>query len=262
MKKRKFLSIIFILSMFLIGIVTAADSTSIGCDPSGWKGWGELHQNKTICVTCPTCDFINFTSVNPDGEVFLNNVEMVKDGSSFCYEYTGQQLNQLGTFQLDGYSQLDSPLGLCFDITITGKQLSVGSYIISIIFILLLFVGVVWLNRKFDSKELEKLYNKIVVEYFKFKDNKSKGNMAYALLFTLAYAILKMIFVLYYLVIVLFLFIFNELIMAYSINTFSSLMPQLLTIALYSLALVGFVFIAVLYEVIRKLVKQISLLEF
>lgn len=254
MKSSKIL-FVFILAIFLISFVDASD---IGCANSGWQGYGKLNENKTIQITCPTCDFINISSTNPNGDIFLNNVGMSKDGVIFSYTFLGDNLNILGNYQIDGYSQLDEPLGLCFEVTLTGKSLSIGSYIISIIFILLLFVGVILLNIKFNEEEREKLYNKIVIQYFKFKTNDNKGNLAYAVLFTIAYAILKMIFVLYYLVILLFLFIFNELVTAYSINTFATLLPQIINIALYFLTVVGFVFIAILVEVLRRLMKQIG----
>lgn len=253
MRQVKLILTFLILSIFVISFVS-----SQGCETSGWKGFGQYGENKTICVTCTTCNFINFSLTDPSGNVTINNEEMIKDGSTFCNEFGGNELEQLGTFQIDGYSQLDTPLGLCFDITLTGKENSIWAYIMSIVFVILLFIGLVWLNIKFNKKEREKLYRKIVIEYFKFDSTKNKGNMAYALFYLIAYGILRMIFVLYYLLIVLFIFIFTEMVTAFGINTFATLMPQILVISVIGFALVFVLFISMFLEIIRDLIKDIQ----
>lgn len=253
MKQVKITLAFIFITLFVISLVSAQ-----GCADEGWKGIGKFGDNKTICVTCTTCDYINFTLTDPVGNLSLINQEMSQDGSTFCYEFDGDGLQTIGTFQIDGYSQLDLPLGLCFDITTTGQRISVFAYIMSIFFIIFLMVGLIWLNIKFNAKEREKLYKKIVIEYFKFSSNNNKGNLAYAIMYLIAYGILRMIFVLYYFIIVLFIFIFTEMTMAFGINTFSVLMPQILRISLFGLIIIGVVFIAILWEVIRELLLDIE----
>lgn len=253
MKQVKITLFFAVLLLFTISLVS-----SQGCADEGWKGVGKFGDNKTVCVTCTTCDYINFTMTNPEGNLSIINQEMFQSGSTFCYEFDGDDLQSIGTFQIDGYSQLDLPLGLCFDITPTGQRISVFAYIMSIFFIIFLFVGLVWINIKFNAKEREKLYKKIVIEYFRFSSSKDKGNLAYSILYLIAYGVLRMIFVLYYFIIILFIFIFTEMIMAFGINTFSVLMPQILRISLFGLIIVGVVFIAILYEVIKSLLLDIE----
>lgn len=251
-KSIKYFSFLLLL-LFAFSFVSAQ-----GCSDQGWKGWAKLNENKTIAIACPTCDYINISSTNPEGQIFLFDQEMTKNGSTFFYEFTGEQINQIGVYQIDGYSQLDIPLGLCFDSTLSGNEPSAAAYIIAIILVVCFLIFTIWINIKFNSGEREKLWNKMVTEYFTFSSNKNKGNLAYALLYTLVYAILRMIFVVYYLVALVFIFIFTEMVIAFSINTFLVLMPQVLNIVLLGLILIFVVFMAIFLEIIFKLIKEVG----
>lgn len=253
MKKTVIIFLTIMFSIFLTSFISAQ-----GCDGSGWKGYAKIHENKTICVTCPTCEGINFTATNADGNIFLVNEEMVQDVSTFCYEFTEAQNNLLGTYQIEGYSQLDTPLGLCYDVTLSGNEQFIAAHIIVLIFIILAFLGVIWINIKFNSKEREILYRKIITEYFKFNGNKNKSNLAYAVLYAVAYSMLRMIFIVYYLLFIVFLFVFTEIVESYSIVSLSSLMPQLINIFLLGLTVVFFVLIAILLEIVFTLIKDIG----
>lgn len=253
MKQVRIAALFLIFTFFFINLVPAQ-----GCDQAGWKGYGQLYENKTICVTCTTCDSINFSLTSPDGNIVISDAEMNKSGNTFCNEFDGQDLAVLGTFQIDGYSQLETPLGLCFDITLTGQESSIWAYIMSIVFVLLMLVGLIGLNIKFPAGEREKLYHKIVIEYFKFKSTAHGGNLGYALLYLIAYGMLRMIFVFYYLIILLFIFIFNEMVMAFGINTFAALMPQILVISFIGLSLIGIIFISMFLKIIRSLLEDVQ----
>ena len=253
MKKNVIILLLIITSISLISLVSAQ-----GCDGSGWKGFAKLSEEKTVCVTCTTCDSINFTATNPDGNVFLLNQNMTQNVSTFCYTFSGGQNSILGTYQIDGYSQLDTPLGLCYDVTLSGKETTIGSHIIVLIFIILAFIGVVWLNIKFNSKEREVLYRKIITEYFKFNGNRTKSNLAYAIMYGIAYAILRMIFVVYYLLYLLFIVVLTEIVSAYGVVSLSTLMPQLLKISLIGLTIIGVVFLAILTEIVFTLIRNIQ----
>ena len=244
-----------LLFLFLFSFISAQ-----GCSDQGWKGFAKLNENKTICVTCPTCDYINISSINPEGQIFLFDQEMLHNGSTFCYEFTGEQINQIGVYQIDGYSQLDIPLGLCFDSTLSGNEPSAAAYIIAIILVVCFLIFTIWINVKFNSEEREKLWHKIVTQYFTFTSDKNKSNLAYALLYTLAYAILRMIFVVYYLIALVFIFIFTEMVIAFSINTFLVLMPQVLNIVLLGLVIIFVVFMAIFLDIIFKLIKDVGLM--
>lgn len=229
-----------------------------GCADEGWKGFAKIGENKTVCLTCTTCDFINITTTNPDSEVFISNQEMEKDGATFCYTFLGEDINSVGTFQTDGYSQLDLPVGFCFDSTLSGKEVSSSAYIIVLIIISLSFLMLIWINIKFNSVEREKLWKNIVTEYFNFNNDKNKSNLAYALFYTLAYALLRMIFVVYYILFLVFIFIFNEFVIAFGINALAVLMPKILVITLRLFILIFIVFIAIFFNIIMDLIKEIE----
>ena len=247
-----------IMCVFFIFLFTISFTSALGCAEEGWRGYAKVGENKTVCVTCPTCNYINITVTNPNSEIYLTNVAMEKDENTFCYVFLGEDIIDVGTFQIDGFSQLDIPLGLCFDATLSGKATSSAAYIIALIFVALSLTGVILLNIKFNSAERDKLRTRMVTEYFKFTSDRNKSNLAYAILYTFAYAILRMIFVIYYLIALIFIVIFTELVTAFSINTFSTLMPQVLNIALLGLILIFVVFIAIFFEIIMNLIKDIG----
>ena len=107
------------ISLLLIMIMSFSLVLGQGCADEGWKGYGEAGENKTVAITCPTCDYINFTAINSTQEIFLDNVQMIKSGSTFSYTFNGSDLIGVGIYQVDGYSDLNTPLSFCFDITPT-----------------------------------------------------------------------------------------------------------------------------------------------
>lgn len=137
---------LLILLLFMLSLVTA-----IGCSDSGFVGDGKLGDNFTLIISCPTCDFINFTLTTPSKNVILNNVQMVQNGNNFEYLILGSNLTEVGTYYGNGGDN-NSPLGFCFDITKTGEELTQADsniYIIMtvsmlffflFIFVLMLFV--------------------------------------------------------------------------------------------------------------------------
>lgn len=258
MNKSKLLVSLLLVFFLVISVVNVVSAQSAqGCDGSGWKGRAQLYENKTVCVTCTTCNFINFTSTNGEGDVFLINQEMNKDGSTFCYEFNGTQNNVMGTYQIDGYSQLEVPLGLCYDVTLSGKVASVGAYIIILILIFASFIGLIWFNIRFNAERRELLYDKIIKNYFRFKSNKSRTNSAYLLLLVLAYGILRLMFAIYYLIIFTFLVVFSEIVAAFGIVSLEVLMPELVLIFTYGLFLIGLIALIIFTELSIKLMGDI-----
>ncbi len=243
----------FIVIIFSTSIISAAE-----CESSGWKGFAKLNENKTVCVTCPTCDFINISTNYPDGNVLFQNEPMNESNSEFCYYYNGTQNNQLGTYEINGYSQLTEPLGLCFDTTFSGKENNIGAYIISLLLVISLFLGIVWLSNKYDPEKRKVLYKRLVIGFFKAKKNESKTDFARMILYLIGYGFLEMLFVLYYLVVVLFLFLFKDLAVSFGLNTFSLLMPQLIIISLSGLIIIGVFLTLKLYTIVAMLIKDIN----
>ena len=252
MIKQKRIFVILIMALFFVSFISAQ-----GCANEGWKGFGKIHENKTILITCTTCDFINFSATNPYNEVFLDNIEMNKDGSIFSYSFSGDNLSSVGTYQVDGYSNLDTPLSVCFDVTMTGNEPSIGTYFILILLSIVAFFFIIWINMKFDTKRRSALYDKIVGGYFNAKLNDNK-NLGQVILFSLGYAMLKNIIVFYYLDIVFFLFMATELVESFGIVSLVTLFTTILNITLLSSVVIFIVMFFSFYTLIRILIQDIA----
>lgn len=249
--KYRYFSIVF-LFLFLISF-----SVAQGCADEGWKGNSKIHENKTIIITCPTCDFINFTATN-NHEIILDNVEMTKSNSIFSYNFLGTDLNSVGTIRVDGYSNLDLPIAFCFDITMTGNKSSLGTYTILILFALLLFGLLIWININFNREKIDQLYNKIVLGFFNHNLGNDKGNLGNVILYTIAYGLLRNLLMFYYLIIVFFMFMMTELVESFGIDSLVILFTTLLNVFLWGFVLVFIVMIFSFYEIIMGLLKDVQ----
>ena len=251
-------SLMLVLPLMIILIFSFVSVAALDCDSSGFKGYAKLNENKSVCVTCPTCSYINISTVTPNGTELFSNEVMNESNNRFCYDFTGTQNDQLGIYEINGFSQLDEPLGLCYEVTFSGKPNNIGAYIISIIIVLGLLIGIIWLNKKFNKDERERLYKKLVIGFLKAKTGDSKADFAVMIFYVIVYGILDMIFILYYLDVMLFLFLFKDLAVAFGLNTFSLLMPQLIIISLWGLTLLGVFFTLKLFKVVTGLISDIT----
>jgi len=245
-------------SFALMLLILMSFSTAQGCADEGWKGNGKIHENKTIKITCPTCTFINFTATDTDQEMFLDNVQFDKSGSTFSYTFLGTDLNTVGTYWIDGYSNLDIPLGLCFDVTMTGNDSSLGTYAILILFASALLAILVWISFRFDRKRIDQLYNKIVLGFFKHNLGQDKGNLGNTILFTIAYGLLRNLLMFYYLIIVFFMFMITELVESFGIDSVTILFTTMLNVFLWGFILVFIVMMFSFYEIIMGLIKDVQ----
>jgi hypothetical protein len=195
--------------------------------------------------------------VKGDG-IFLNNVGMDKSGSTFSYTFLGTDLNKVETIQIDGYSNLDTPVAVCFDVTMTGNTPSLGTYITLLVITILFFCGLVWMSFKYNRKTLDQMYNKIVSGYFKHNLGQDKGNLGTSILFTIAYGLLRNLLMFYYLVIVFFMFIMTEMVESFGIDSLIILFTTILNVCLWGFILVFIVMIFSFYEIIMSLLQDVQ----
>lgn len=254
-KKKSLILVLPLMAIFLLSFILVP---AFEGDPSGFMGYGKLNENKTISITCPTCEYINISTTNPDGTDLFSNEEMNFSDGKFSYTYNETQIRQLGIYQINGHSQLDEPLGLWFEITFSGKENNIGAYIISLLLVIGLFIGIVVLNITFNKEARDKLYKKLVLGFFKARKKESKTDFAVMIFYLIAYGILDLIFILYYLDILLFLFLFKDLAVSFGLNTFSLLMPQLIIISLWSLTLLGVFFTLKLLKIVMMVVDDVQ----
>ena len=215
-----------------------------GCADEGWKGYSRINENKTITITCPTCTFINFTAVDSNQEIFLDNVEMTKSGSTFSYIFLGTDLNKTGEYQIDGYSNLDTPLGLCFGVTPTGDSDSMTYLFVN--FILLLFlsgaiVSVAILNKSID---FEKWNNKIISKY----EDKNPVKVLFSGMF---YTFMKDSFFSYYLLGWPLLLIIEDIMYTFNITSIYTLLVNMIDLYSIGIYIVGLMFIGMAFQFLR-----------
>lgn len=251
-------NILLVFVLMTIMLFSFSFVSSMSCEASGWKGFAKLNENKTVCVTCPTCNFINISTVTPNGTLLFQNEPMIETNSEFCYEYNGIQNNQLGTYEINGYSQLSEPLGLCWDTTFSGRENNIGAYIIGILLVVGILMGLVWISNKYNKKERERLYQQVVLGFFNAKKEGNKTDFATMILYLLGYGILDMLFVFYYLDIIMFFFIFKDLAVSFGLNTFSLMMPELIKISLYGLIIIGAFLTLKLYNVVKMVIDDVQ----
>lgn len=105
-----------IISLVLLLMISPALAQV--CDPAGFMGTGEVNQNVTLTQTCPTCTFLNITIKDPNLGIVLSNVAMVEVGGTFEFVYSNTAL--VGTYFVEGHSNLPEPFVSCFEITKSG----------------------------------------------------------------------------------------------------------------------------------------------
>lgn len=110
----------------------------------------EVKQGDCVNLTqlCGNCTSVNYTSVyNGNGIKVLNNVEAVKDGSEYIYEFC--ETNVTSTYIVNGIADVDgypTPFAYEFDVTESGNELKSimqGIYIFIIVYVL----GLFWLSN-------------------------------------------------------------------------------------------------------------------
>jgi len=116
MKKLYFSALLLLL---LVGCVAAQS-----CPSDGFMGTAAVNSNITVTQTCPTCTFINISSVKEPvtSNVIISGVEMTLSNGSYRYELDGSYTDTPGIYFVEGYSNLDDPFISCFQITQSGVE--------------------------------------------------------------------------------------------------------------------------------------------
>lgn len=104
----------------LIVLLLASPVLAQGCASPGFMGTLQTGQNVVITETCPTCNFINITIKNEHSEIIISNQPMTLINGTFTYILSGNYTKGIGTFFIEGFSNLDLPVKACFDTNPTG----------------------------------------------------------------------------------------------------------------------------------------------
>lgn len=133
---------IFILLIISINLVSAP-----ACDSSGFMGSFQQDANVTITETCPTCTFINVSVKNTTSDFIITSQNMTLSEGTFSYLILGGNHSALGTYYVEGYSNLDNPFRACYSITNIQRETSTSEsilYIALLVICILIFVFSLW----------------------------------------------------------------------------------------------------------------------
>lgn len=114
------------MAMFLISLTNATN-----CDSSGFRGTFQESTEFSVGVSCPTCTYINWTITSPSGTITEQQAQV--QGLYFYYEFNATESEEVGTYFMDGLSNLDTPVGICFEVTKSGEDLDTSEAIIYIL---------------------------------------------------------------------------------------------------------------------------------
>ena len=128
----------------------------------GSLGTFRVGENITLRQTCADCSFVNITSVvlsNVDStEVISGQLAMTKSGTEYTYDLTSNYTTKLGNYIVNGFGDpggTDTIFVYDFDVTYTGKVLSIASsvfYIILFVIFILLFGLTLFFIHKLPKK--------------------------------------------------------------------------------------------------------------
>ena len=129
-----------ILLIMFLGIFMFSFASAIECQNPGLPNAQQVNVETQLIQTCPDCTFVNVSSITTPNSTGSINLEMTKNGTTFNYSYTPDQIGNYFYSVVgdkDGGFQEET---LCFEVTHTGGEIdtSQGIIIVGLFFILLL----------------------------------------------------------------------------------------------------------------------------
>lgn len=228
-----------ILTTLLLGLFLISFASAIDC-------WGTFKQNTDIDLIqkCPTCSYVNITSITyPNGTIFLND-EMQQNGVNFNYTLPDSSqigIISYGTIGDKGGASPPNYEDLCITITATGEELTISKALIDItllIFFILLFVGFHYLKKNID---FDKWYNGMFKKYI------TKNFVKFSLS-AIGYNIMKNSFIVYYILGFPIMVMLTTMAWKYNIVDSLELMKVLMYMYASGFILVGAVFLSYVQE--------------
>lgn len=144
---------IFIIMAFFIFSFTPLISANIEC----LSNLGTFEQDSQIELfqSCPTCSFVNITSIKlTDGTITNINQLMTQQGSSYSFVFNNT--SEVGEYFYTTVGDKNGNLlseTICFNVTPTGN--SDDTLWFNMIFIILLILGSLWTVNEYGEKSKE-----------------------------------------------------------------------------------------------------------
>ncbi len=170
MQQKKERCLILLTFIFLILIVPFSYAEE--CDSQGYMGIFQQNTNVTLTQSCPTCTTLNITVTDPQSEIVFQNVPMTLANNVFTFGPNSTISEDLGTYFVQGVSNLDDPFKSCFIITNVETQIDTPQAIIFIIlsfFVFFIFLMLVWGAIGLPARNRRNELNRVIgIEYFKY----------------------------------------------------------------------------------------------
>lgn len=108
--------IMSLLCLFLVSV------SAQSCPSDGFMGTFAINKNVIITQTCPTCNFLNITIKDPSSNIIKSSIEMTLSNGTFNYNLPANNVNKIGTYFVEGFSNLDEPFISCFQVNQSGIE--------------------------------------------------------------------------------------------------------------------------------------------
>ena len=245
----KFIIILFSMLLLFSFVPAALDSL----------GSGQLREPFTLVQVCKNASYITLNTIQLPNRTVLNVNTNMTSLSSGTFQYIFNDTDTLGRYDVTGSSDsCEQDFAYFFEVTLSGDTPNVSAYIWLLLLIVFLFVLLIWFNIRFNKQKRDNLYKKIVVGYFNAKHGYKQGNLGEVIMFAIAYGLLKIMFVFYYLLIVLFLFILVEFIDTFGIKSLSVLSATILNISFVGIIPIFIIMFFNFYNLFRTLLDDIT----
>lgn len=166
-KNRCISILVFVLWVFLISFSSAQT-----CEDAGFIGKFQQNSNVTLTQICPTCTFLNITVTDPNSEILFTNTPMVLSEGIFSFGPNNTISIELGTYFVQGFSNLDFPFKACYTITNISTEISIEEaiiYVILTVVVFLMFLFCLWggigLPARNRRNELGRVINVEILKY-------------------------------------------------------------------------------------------------
>lgn len=162
--------VLLLTLVFLILVTSPALAQT--CEPTGFMGKFQQDSNVTITQICPTCTFLNITVTDPDSVILFTNEPMTLSESVFTFGPNTSISEKLGTYFVQGISNLDDPFKACYIVTNITSDISTPEAIIYVIltfFVFFMFLMFVWGAIGLPARNRKNELNRVIgIEYFKY----------------------------------------------------------------------------------------------
>lgn len=161
----------FLFTLLFIILFSSFASAEI-CEAAGFMGNFQQNSNITLTQTCPTCTFLNITVTDPTSLVLFNNTPMTFSDNLFSFGPNSSITQVIGTYFVQGTSNLDNPFKACYTVTNISTQITTPEsiiYIILTIGVFMLFIFTFWAGIGLPARNRRNELNRVIgVEFMKY----------------------------------------------------------------------------------------------